>query len=436
VVKLVAPVDADLLPPTIAISPTGSVAIGYGVTSENAPQDASAELIAGTVRQRGALGARLGKPEQVPSAQRVLAVGTLGGQLELLTGDGDGGSLTGDPAATGVQCCTEMDAQGRIAGGLYTAGQALVSGLDGGGSATLVPEPSGALAILASGNGIWTAYGSNHKASFGATSQLAAFSGQPPAVAAGTLAGGRALIVWTEPRTALNVATKRQSVYYAVAPAGGAPGSRRLAFTVPAGYSVSQVAAARQGGVASIAWVESWFDITGRYHSQVYAADLHGRRAVATHAISPVGEIATQLSFAGGTSGPELLTWQACTPRATTCTAQAALRPRGAAWRRAVRLGAIGPSDAPVAAMTSRGTALVGWVDAGGVKLASAPAGTTRFSARRLDRSTTAAHLTLATGPRGDAAAVWTDGLARQSLRAAFYRPGAGPARRKARRFS
>lgn len=441
-VQLARPTDADLLPPMIAISPTGNVTVGYGATDESEPQDAYGELVAGsggtirtvatatgrrrasTVPAQGALGTRFGKPELIPSAQRVLALGSVGGRLELLTGDGDGGSLTGDTAPDGVQCCMEIDAQTRVAPGFYGAAQQLVTGLDGGSAATLVPEQSGALAVLASGNSIVTAFGSGAKAGFGATSPLATFSGQPPAVAAGTLAGGRALIVWTQPRTALYVPTKGQSVYYAVAPAKGVPGVRRLAFRVPAGRSVSQVAVARHRNVASIAWVESWLDEAGAYHSQVFAADLHSGRAVGKHPVSPKALIATQISFSGGTTKPEVLTWQACAPGGTTCSTQAVLRPHADAWGDAVTLGKLDPGDAPVAGMTSTGAALVAWVGKDGVKVASAAAGMTKFSRpQKLDRSGSAAHLTLVSGPAGTAVAAWTDGLTAQSLQAAFYQP-------------
>lgn len=453
-VQLAKPTDADLLPPTIAISPIGDVTVAYGATDESEPQDAYGELVAGsggtiravptntatarrganTAPAQGALGTHFGKPELIPSAQRVLALGAVSGRLELLTGDGDGGSLTGDTAPDGVQCCMEIDAQTRVAPGFYGEAQQLVTGLDGGSAATLVPEQSGALAVLASGNSIVTAFGSGAKAGFGATSPLATFSGQPPAVAAGTLAGDRALIVWTQPRTALYVPTKGQSVYYAAASAKGVPGTRRLAFKVPAGHSVSQVAVARHRSVASIAWVESWLDKAGAYHSQVFAADLHSGRATGTHPVSPKALIATQISFAGGTTKPEVLTWQACAPGGATCSTQAALRPHGATWGHAVTLGKLDPGAAPVAGMTTNGAALVGWVGEDGVKIASAAAGMTRFARpQKLDRSGSAAHLTVATGPAGTAAAAWTDGLTAQSLHAAFYqplRPSKGTAKR------
>jgi hypothetical protein len=439
-VELAKPAGADLQPPTLGISPSGNVSVGYGVTPEDAPQDAYAALIVGRggsvrtvttklhghkiTQQKGTLGARFEPPELVPAAEQVLALGTLGGQPELLTGDGNGGALTGD-AASGVACCTDTGAQGRVSRGLYTGLHSFATETDGGALGTLVPEVRGALAIVAGADGIWTAYGSNRKGFRGPAHELAAFKGQPPTVAVGTLSGGRGVVVWTEPRNASVVPSKSQKVYYAVAPAGKPAGTRRLALSVPAGYSVSQVAVTR-GRVANIAWVESWLDVRGKYHSRVYTAQIAGRRAVKRRVVSPVNVIASQISFAGG-AGHELLTWQACAPHGTSCEAQARLRLSASHWSSVARLGEIDAGGGPVAAMTTRGTALVAWVSRGDVMTVNCAKDARKFTpkARRLGRSGRAAQLTLAAGPLGTAAAVWTNGTVNQSLHAALYRPAA-----------
>jgi hypothetical protein len=177
--------------------------------------------------------------------------------------------------------------------------------------------------------------------------------------------------------------------------------------------------------VASIAWVENWLDVRGRYHSRVYAADLKGGRASGRRVISPVNVVASQISFAGTGAGPELLAWQACAPGGLTCKAQAALRPDGGGWGPVRSLGEVDPGDAPLAAMTTAGTGLVDWISEGDVRAVCAPRGASGFAApaKRLDRSGQAAQLTLSTGPLGTAVAAWTDGVMAQSLHAALYRP-------------
>ena len=187
---------------------------------------------------------------------------------------------------------------------------------------------------------------------------------------------------------------------------------------MPADHQVDEIGLARGANLPTLAWIESWFDRGGNYHSQVKVADLSAR--LRPQAVSVGSELAAGLAFASDERGDQALSWKACTTSGS-CAARVVLRRANGRFGSVQRPGAIDASDTPVAAVTSGGTALVGWVRGGHVFAGSSQ--TTRLPRASVVSNTGfAADLSLAAAPSGGALAVWTQGTLAQSVMGADFR--------------
>jgi hypothetical protein len=192
--------------------------------------------------------------------------------------------------------------------------------------------------------------------------------------------------------------------------------------TVPAGHSIDALSLAPGSPAPTLAWVESWSDSHGGFHSRVEAASA--RRAARGRAVSPAGEVASYMTLAGNAAGDQVLAWEGCNG-AGSCVARAVARRRSdTSFGRTQRLGAADASEPTAAAVSAAGLALVGWIDNGNVVVAPDRAGGRLSRARTISRSGLAADLTIAFGPGRAALAAWTQGTLAPSVFAAPYRAG------------
>ena len=93
---------------------------------------------------------------------------------------------------------------------------------------------------------------------------------------------------------------------------------------MPAGHRIDELAVVRRASGSTLAWIESWYDAKGTYHSRVEAADLTAKPKI--QALSPDGRLASGLTFDSDAAGDQGLGWESCTLQ-TSCTVQAAGRP-------------------------------------------------------------------------------------------------------------
>src|SRR5205807_1514636 len=123
------------------------------------------------------------------------------------------------------------------------------------------------------------------------------------------------IVAWTA--QARRSSTPR-TIFAATGSARSAPRRAHPILTVPSGHQIDELAIAGDGAPAApsagpgptIAWIESWYDRRGAYHSQVEVTDLGHAGQVRSFAIA--GTIAADLSFAQDTRGDELLGWNVC----------------------------------------------------------------------------------------------------------------------------
>jgi len=348
------------------------------------------------VISRSAAG-RLGPLRTIPGAQEVLDEAFVGGSLELLTGS----------SPKGYTCCSSVKLVSSR-GGSFAAAKTLVRGLTGATVGRLLSMPGNLmLASAASAGGVWG--GSSTAAGRPpALHRLSPSGTGPQALGAAALQGGRSVVAWSP-------ASPAGSIYVAVGPK-----LRKgvTAFALPAGHPVDQLAVAPASGNATVAWIESWVDRRGSFHSQAAAADLAG----GVRRFAGAGALASELSFAGNSHGDQLLVWKAC-HHSGACTVRGVPRSGSGHFGRTLSFGRLDASQAPSAAVASDGAVLVGWIDHGHVIAANRQPGAASFDAPHVVSSTTfAADLTVAFGPKRVAMAVWTQGTYAQSVMGAVYR--------------
>ncbi|MDQ6605138.1 MAG: hypothetical protein M3Z06_01150 [Actinomycetota bacterium] len=391
----------DVIGAEIAFSSTGTAAVGFGSENADATQTASA-FVSGRSSSRA-----FSAPHRLPAAQQVLSLAFAGPHLELLLG----ASANGDSCCGSVQA---VSASTQSLAGRHT----VVGGLAGATVGRLVVLPGRLLSVVGTERGVWTAQaGGNGR--FGPTRRLARAAMLPESVDATSLSGGHSVVVWTA-RTGLYAAGPR-TIYQARGSLAAAPSSSRAAITVATGHRIDELAVGRRGAIPTVAWIESWFDSIGLYHSGAYVADLTGRPAA--RSVSPAGELASGLSLAADARGAQVIAFRSC-DAGGNCALRAALRRAGGGrFGRLARVGAVDASEAPSAAEGPTGKALVGWIDQGHVLAAVAKPGALRFGATRTVSSTGfGADLTTAFAPSGDALAVWTQGTRSESVIGAIYR--------------
>lgn len=389
----------DVVPSAVAFSSTGTAAVGFG--SENADATAtSTAFVSGQISARS-----FTTPRRIPAAQQVLSLAFDGPHLELLLGT----------SARGDSCCGSVQAVStstRNLAGRHT----VVGGLAGATLGHLVVLPGRLLSVVGTERGVWVAQ-SGGNGRFGPTRRLTQANLSPESVDATSLSGGHSVVVWTA-QPGLG-GPGPSTIYQATGTTAAAPSSPRAAITVPTGHVIDELVVAGRGSVATVAWIESWFDLAGRYHSQAYAADLKGQPS--PKRLSPSAGLASGLAVAANGGGAQVITFRSCAV-VGTCALQAVLRSATGGFGRTARVGAIDSDQAPAVSEGSGGQALIGWIDQGHVLAATAAAKTSRLGpTKTISNTGFGADLTVAYSPTGGALAVWTQGTLSEGVLGAVY---------------
>jgi hypothetical protein len=398
---IVKPANRDVWPTQIAFSPRNASAMAFGAGDADVVGSGSAFLAA-----RSGPNA-FSPPRRIPRAQQALALAFDGTQLELLVGD----------SRAGFDCCGWVQAVQATAHG-FIRRHTLIAKLTGATVAQLVTTASRLLAVVATERGVWAAQ-TGAGGHFGPTRKLSPNGTLPEAVATTVLSGGHSVVVWTA-KTGL-FATGPRTILRAGGSAGMAPRGHRTVITVPIGHAIEELAVAAHGSVPTVAWIESWFDGAGQFHSQAYAADLTARPAA--RRLSPPGELASGLVAASSPAGAQVIAFRACNV-AGTCELRALARGMSNSLSAAGRISSVDGDERPAVAESSAGQALVGWIDQGHVRAVSAAPDARHFGATQTISDTAfGADLTLAFAPSGaEALAVWTQGTLAESVLGAVYR--------------
>ncbi len=417
-IRFAGPFVGDVLPAQISFSAGGDAAIAYALQDVGDPAVSSSFVIVRPPHGRP------GAPRAVPGAQEILDLG-FPGPLTLLTGT--------SPA--GENCCSEGQLVRSQRGGL-TAPRTLLPGLTGATIGQLVTlDGRRVLAALATDRGVWVTQ-SSASGQFPPTRRLTASGDRPLTLAAASLAGDRTVVAWaaeSAPRT----------IFIATGSRLRGPRGRRAAVVVSSGHQVDELAVVRGPSRPTVAWIESWFDRRGVYHSQPVVEDLAASPRARRF---PVGAgAASGLTFAADARGDQVISWEQCMS-AGACSVLAASRPAGGRFAPPQQLGAVDPSQSPVATISPAGEALIGWIRLGQVLIAArapsssssvslssspsppprSPSPPPRFGgARVISHTNLASDLALAFGPTGEALAAWTQGTLAPSIDGAVYRAGA-----------
>jgi hypothetical protein len=383
--RIAGPESLDLVAPQLAFSPTGAAAIGFGVLDVDHPRHSQAYLA-----MRSA-GGRLTAARRIPDAQELLDLAYDGRVLELLTGT----------SPSRLPCCSSADAL-QFNGSSFTPARRLVGGLAGPAAGSLLVASGHTLAAIATERGVWDTE-APVAANLLKARRVDRKGELPETIGTSAGAGNQTVLAWTA--RASQYAPGPRSILVARGTGARAPRGRSAAITAPAGHRINELALGHAAGGVTLAWVESWFDSFGAYHSQTMVVDLgHG----AGRALSSATGFASGLAFAASGRGAQLLAWREC-DASGNCTVNAALRGSAGGFRQAQSLGAIDASQAPAAAVSKSGTALLGWVSGGAVRAAAGRAGSGSFGApRTLAGTRLSGNLALAFGPRGQALAAWT----------------------------
>jgi hypothetical protein len=397
--ELTEPGSLDYLGPQLAFSPQGAAAAAYQVADVDTPGSGQAYLVTRSP------GGRVGTPRAVVGVSQVLSMAYAGRRLELLVG--------ASPA--NEDCCSTAETIGVSAGGAVGRAQKLVGGLTGATQGQLVTLAGGRMmAAVATERGVWVAQ-SARSDRFGAQHLVSDKGQEPVSMSAAWLGGQSSIVAWTAGGGVIGAVAPR-GIDSATGTRGQAPHHPRLALTVPAGHRIDQVAVARSSNGATLAWLESWYDRRGAYHSRVDAADLAKKPSI--RALSPDNRLASGLTLGNDAAGDQGAAWQSCTTSGA-CTVQAAGRPAKGTFGSTRTLGAIDSDQSPSLTLSPKGQVVIGWVR-GGHPVASVGFG----SPSVLSPTTFATDSTVAFGPKGVALVAWTEGTLNPSLVAAAYRGG------------
>jgi hypothetical protein len=397
--RLAPPQTTDITAAQIAFSPGGEAAVAFATQNEDKPAEAHA-----FVALRSA-GGRVSAPRAVPGSQQVLGLGFAGQTLELLTGG----------ATSGRTCCDSAKAI-PFGGGRFGRARTLAAKLTGAtvGWLTALP-PTGLLAAIATDRGVWVAQ-SRAGQRFAGTRRLSDSAGMPWTLAAAAGRSGRTTVAWTE-TTGQSIGPNQ--IFSSTGTGLAAPRGSRAAVTVAAGHQIDELDLAPTPTGATAGWIESWIDQDGVYHAEVVASDL-GAGALA-RAFPVSGQAESGLILAGNAHGDQVFAWKACdtTP---TCTVWATVRRAGGRFGTPARIGAIDAEQDPAAAISPKGQALVGWIDAGHVRAAARSLAARAFAlATRVSGTDFASNLTLSFGAAGQALAAWTQGTVAPDIVGAMY---------------
>lgn len=391
---LAAPQTLDVVPPQLALSPGGAAAAAFGLQDVDVPGSAEGYL---TLRARD--GAVSG-PQAVAPARQILDLAYDGRSLELLTG--------ASPA--GQTCCTAAQTIPIGATGTPGVPRTLVGGLAGATLGRLVTLADGQmLAAVATERGVWVSQ-SSRGARFGGQHLLTGAGQMPETLAATPLGGGASLVAWTAARGGADP----HSVHGATGTRRRAPHGVRTLATVPRGRRIDEIGLARRGSHATVAWIESWYDARGGFHSVVEAIDLTPRAHA--RALSPANRLASGLQFAGDPAGDQVAAWESCTIDGA-CSADAAVRRRGGTFGPARSLGAVDAAQAPALSVGPGGQAVVGWIRRGNPTAATQGSPGHGFGRPAvLSRTSYALDITVAAGRGRQALAAWSQGTLNPSV--------------------
>jgi hypothetical protein len=394
------PGTLDALAPQLAFAGGGAAAAAFGTLQVDVPGSAQAQYATRTA------GGRVGSVRDVPGARRVLALTYDGPQLELLAGT----------SGKGQDCCSAVEAIRVGSGGAPQRPHRLVGGLAGFTQGSLVTLAGGRmLAAIATERGVWVSQSANSD-QFGAQHRISSNGQVPVSMDAAWLGKDNSVVGWTAGSGNVTGATTPRQILVAEGSGAGAPKGAHVVITVPSGHRVDQLSVARSANGATLAWVESWYDGRGTYHSRVEVADVGSHPSVRT--LSPDGRIASGLTLVSDPAGDQGATWESCTT-AGSCTVQGAGRPAGGSFSGTRTLGSIDPTQQPSLAISPGGQLIVGW-EQGGHPLASVGFGKPQV----LSSTTYAYAVAVAYGPKRVALVTWDQGTLNPSVVAAAYAAG------------
>ena len=398
--QIAPPASLDVTPAGLAFSATGDAAVTFGVQNADNPAISNAFAVARSPRGRRSA------PREVPGAQEILDLAYDGASVLLLAG----ASPAGDPCCSSVQVVRWNGARS------FGRSEGLLGGLAGATAGRLVTLPGAILAAIATERGVWVSQAAPG-GRFGRAFRLTPSSAQLGALDAMSMPDGESFVAWTAGPNQLSAAGPR-TIMIATGSSLQPPGHAHAAITVPTGHRIDELGLAPGPFFPTVAWIESWFDSRGLYHSQAAAADL--TRVERARRLSPAGELASGLAFAADDRGDQVVSWKAC-ESAGDCTLRAALRAARGHFS-FQRLPAIDASQTPSVAVSPTGEALLGWVSQGHVLAAEARPGASRLGPARIVSPTGfAANLSLSFGPARQALAVWAQGTLAQSVIGAVY---------------
>ena len=393
------PGTLDAIAPQLAFAPGGAAAAGFGTEQVDIPGTAQAQYVTRTA------GGHVGPVRNLRGARQILAMSYDGPQLELLAGvsarkPGLLQRRRGGPRRRGRRRPTAA-AAGRRTSPASPQGRLLT--LAGGRM----------LAAVATERGIWVSQSARSNR-FARDRRVSPNGQVPESMDAAWLGGADSIVAWTAGKGSITGAINPRQIYVATGSGSGGPKRSKIAVTVPAGHRIDQIAVARHGSGATLAWIESWYGRRGAYQSRVEVSDLGA--SASPRALSPAGRIASGLSLVSDASGDQGIVWESCTTNGA-CTVQGSGRPAGGSFSALRTLGAIDSSQTPSLAISPSGQLLVGW-PRGGHPLASVGF----RKATVLSRTTYAYAVTVAYGPRRQALEAWDQGTLNPSVAASAYR--------------
>jgi hypothetical protein len=394
------PGTLDALAPQLAFAPGGASTAAFGTLQVDVPGSAQAQYATRTA------GGRVGSVRNVPGARRVLALTYDGPQLELLAGT----------SGKRQDCCSAVEAIRVGSGGAPQRPHKIVGGLTGFTEGSLLTLAGGRmLAAIATERGVWVSQSAKSN-QLGAQRRISSNGQVPVSMDAAWLGKDNSVVAWTAGSGNVTGATTPRQIFVAEGSSSGPPKSAHVAITVPSGHRIDQLSAARSANGATLAWIESWYDKRGAYHSQVEVADVNSHPSV--RVLSSTGRIASGLTLVSDTAGDQGATWESCTS-AGSCAVQGAGRPAGGSFSGARTLGSIDPTQQPSLAISPSGQLIVGWEQDGH------PIASVGFGKPKVVSSTTFAYaVTVAYGPKRVALVTWDQGTLNPSVVAAAY--GAG----------
>lgn len=402
--RIAGPYSLDVLAPQLAFSSGGETAVGFGVQNED--HAITSQGFAAVSAKNGKLGGAL----RVPGAQEVLAVAFDGTSPVLLIG-----------ASQGPRPCCSSARLVRISGGKLGGARTVIRRLTGATDGQLVALGGGQmLSVAATAEAVWAQQGNNPGRPSAAARRLTPKGAGPQTLSAVVLRGGHTVVAWTAAALTPAPTVAPATIMAADGTADHSPRRPHIAVRVATGHQIDELALGRSGGGATAAWIESFTNTAGMPHSLAAVADLG--RNVHRRSFEIPGTLASGLSLATSPGGDQVLAWKVCS-LVGSCHVEAVVKDGGGRFGNPMTLGRIDASQAPAAAISNSGTALVGWVDGGRVFAAARARRARRFVPGHLVSGTDSAmDLTLGFGPGKTAMAAWSEGTFTETVMGAAFK--------------